>query len=149
MKPRPVRVLVKRDTAMARCGVPSPEDARNLARRIGQSKGLRFGGPLAYPNPDDVKRVEAVLPTARDLWAPDAGPCEIISRSDTPSLDKAGFTASITENRAKAYIYNDRSLINPKTCVMADCALTVLTTVVSRPSPGPRHSGRGVQDADF
>lgn len=129
-----LRVLVECDTGMGRCGVQSPEEARDLARLIGKSKGLRFGGLMTYPKPDDEPQVQAFLCAARDLCAPDVGPCDIISSGGTPSLDKAALAPCITEYRAGTYIYNDRSLIARDACGVSDCALTVLTTVVSRPT---------------
>ncbi len=130
-----LRVLVECDTGMGRCGVQSPEAARDLARLIANSKGLRFGGLMTYPKPDDELQVQAFLSAARDLCAPDVGPCDIISSGGTPSLDKAALAPCITEYRAGTYIYNDRSLIARGACAVSDCALTVLTTVVSRPTP--------------
>ncbi len=129
-----LRVLVECDTGMGRCGVQSPEQARILARLIAKSKGLRFGGLMTYPKPNDEPQVQAFLTAARDLCAPDVGPCEIISSGGTPSLAKAELAPCITEYRAGTYIYNDRSLISQGACTVADCALTVLTTVVSRPT---------------
>ena len=40
-----------------------------------------------------------------------------------------------TEYRIGTYIYNDRSLMERKVCKEEDCALTVLATVVSTPTP--------------
>jgi D-serine deaminase-like pyridoxal phosphate-dependent protein len=48
----------------------------------------------------------------------------------------------ITEYRAGTYIYFDRSLAERGTCGYDDCALTVLATVVSRPT-----SDRAIIDA--
>lgn len=131
----PLRVLVECDTGMGRCGVQSPQEALELARLISTAKGLRFGGLMTYPKPDDEARVEAFLAQARDLCLPEVGPCEVISSGGTPSLAKAGLAPSVTEYRAGTYIYNDRSLIAHGACRVEDCALTVLTTVVSRPTP--------------
>ena len=40
----------------------------------------------------------------------------------------------VTEYRIGTYIYNDRSLVTRETCTWNDCALTVLATVVSKPT---------------
>lgn len=129
-----LRVLVECDTGMGRCGVQSPEAALDLARQIAAAKGLRFGGLMTYPRAHDETRVEAFLAAARDLCLAEIGSCEVISSGGTPSLIKAGLTPSITEYRAGTYIYNDRSLIAGGACGPEDCALTVLTTVVSSPT---------------
>lgn len=131
----PLPVLVECDTGRARCGVQSPEAARDLARAIAAAPGLRFGGMMTCPGPQSQARVEAFLSTAAALCLPDVGPCEVISTGGTPSLALAAQTPSMTEYRARAYIYNDRALLARGTCPVEDCALTVLTTVVSRPTP--------------
>ena len=138
----PLRVLVECDTGMGRCGVQNPQQAFDLARLISDAKGLRFGGFMTYPKPNNEAGVEAFLSEARDLCLSDLGPCEVISSGGTPSMVLVGQSPCITEYRAGTYIYNDRSLIARGSCGVTDCALTVLTTVVSRPT-----ADRGVLDA--
>ena len=137
-----LRVLVECDTGMGRCGVQTPEQALDLARVIADAKGLQFAGLMTYPKADSEPTVEQFLARARDLCMADLGGCEVISSGGTPSLASAGLSPCITEYRAGTYIYNDRSLIACGACGVADCALTVLTTVVSRPT-----AERGVLDA--
>ena len=43
--------------------------------------------------------------------------------------------ALVTEYRAGTYIYNDRALLSRGTASPEQCAMTVLATVVSRPTP--------------
>jgi D-serine deaminase-like pyridoxal phosphate-dependent protein len=131
----PMRVLVECDTGMGRCGVQSPEAARDLARAIAAAPGLEFGGLMTCAAPQSEARVEAFLSAAAALCLPDVGPCRVISTGGTPSLALVGLTPSITEYRAGTYIYNDRALVARGACTVDDCALTILTTVVSRPTP--------------
>ncbi len=42
---------------------------------------------------------------------------------------------SATEHRAGTYIYNDRAMLRAGHCTLQDCAMHVLATVVSRPTP--------------
>lgn len=131
----PLRVLVECDTGMGRCGVQSPQAARDLARRVAGSKGLIFGGLMTYPKADSERQVEAFFAAARDLILPDLGTCATLSSGGSPSMAQAALAPSITEYRAGTYIYNDRSLVERGACTADDCAMTVLTTVVSRPTP--------------
>ena len=131
----PLRVLVECDTGMGRCGVQTPQQASELARLVAGSAGLMFGGLMTYPKPDAEAEVEAFLSTARDLIVADLGACPVISSGGTPSMEQAALAPSISEYRAGTYIYNDRSLVARGACQITDCALTVLTTVVSRPTP--------------
>ena len=52
---------------------------------------------------------------------------------------------SATEYRAGTYVYNDRSMIRAGHCAEADCAMTILATVVSRPAPGRAVIDAGVK----
>jgi D-serine deaminase-like pyridoxal phosphate-dependent protein len=69
------------------------------------------------------------------LIVAELGSCPVISSGGTPSMAQAALAPSITEYRAGTYIYNDRSLVERGACQITDCALTVLATVVSRPTP--------------
>ncbi len=130
----PLRVLIECDTGMGRCGVQSPSEALELARLVAGSQGLVFGGLMTYPKPDAEAQVEAFLSSACDLILAELGTCPIISSGGTPSMAQAALAPSITEYRAGTYIYNDRSLVERGSCQISDCALTVLATVVSRPT---------------
>jgi D-serine deaminase-like pyridoxal phosphate-dependent protein len=52
----PLRVLVECDTGANRCGVPTPEAARDLALRIDAAPGLAFGGLMTLPGPRRHRR---------------------------------------------------------------------------------------------
>ena len=130
----PLAVLVECDTGAGRCGVQTPQAAADLAVSIALAKGLRFGGLMTYPKSDTEPQVEAFLSEARDLILKELGACPTISGGGTPGLLRADKMPSLTEYRAGTYIYNDRSLIARGACEEKDCALTVLTTVVSRPT---------------
>lgn len=138
----PLHVLVECDTGMGRCGVQSPQSARDLARLIDAANGLHFAGLMTYPKPNDEVAIEAFLAQARDLCLADLGHCEVISSGGTPTLNLAGLAPCITEYRAGTYIYNDRSLVARGSCGISDCALTVLATVVSLST-----ANRGILDA--
>ena len=42
---------------------------------------------------------------------------------------------SATEHRAGTYVYNDRAMVRAGHCTLDDCAMHILATVVSRPTP--------------
>ena len=50
--------------------------------------------------------------------------------------------APVTEYRAGTYVYNDRALLSRETAIPEQCAMTVLATMVSRPT-----AGRAIIDA--
>ena len=131
---RLLEVLVECDTGMGRCGVQSPEAARDLARRIAAAPGLKLGGLMTYPPMTDMAGVNTWLEKAKAHIEADGHACPRISNGGTPNLARAGDVTVATEHRAGTYIYNDRSLVEAGACAVEDCALTVETTVVSRPT---------------
>ncbi|MBD9450471.1 D-TA family PLP-dependent enzyme [Rhizobium sp. RHZ02] len=131
---KPLTVLVECDTGGGRCGVQTPEEAKNLAKRIHDAPGLSFGGLLNYPKPASAEAVQAFLGKALLLLNADGIACPIVSNGGTPSLFEAHLVSAATEHRAGTYIYNDRSMVRAGHCSEADCAMHVLATVVSRPT---------------
>lgn len=138
----PLQVLVECDTGAGRCGVQTPGEALNLARRIHAAPGLTLGGLMTFPPMKGEARVDAWLNEARALLLAEGLPCPRVSSGGTPNMWRSGDVKTATEHRAGTYIYNDRSLVEGGVCGPADCALTVLTTVVSRPT-----DTRGIVDA--
>ena len=131
---RPLDVLVECDTGAGRCGAQSPEAARDLARRIADRPDLRFRGLMTYPKAGAARAAAAWLAAAKSLCEEDGLSCPVVSSGGTPDMWAAGDLGTVTEYRVGTYIYNDRSLLARNVCTVADCALTVLATVVSRPT---------------
>lgn len=131
---RVVEVLVECETGLARCGVQTPADAVTLARLIDALPGLAFGGLMTYPPPGGAELADRWLGDAAAGLAAAGLPCPRISTGGSPDMWAAGSHAHATEYRPGTYIYNDRSLVEYGTCDVDDCALTVLTTVVSTPT---------------
>lgn len=131
---RPLSVLVECDTGMGRCGVQTPAEALDLARRIGAAPGLSFGGLMTYPAAGKAAEANRWLKEARDLLAGAGIACERISSGGTPDMWRAGDSDVVTEYRPGTYIYLDRYQVAKGVGTAEDCALTVLATVVSRPT---------------
>lgn len=131
---QPLTVLVECDTGMGRCGVQSPKAAVELARTIAASPGLVFGGLMTYPATGQVEANQAFLAGAKAaLIAAGLAPA-IISNGGTPDLWRAHEVTAATEHRPGTYIYMDRFQVSKGVGGFEDCALTVLATVVSRPT---------------
>ena len=142
---KPLTVLVECDTGAGRCGVQTPQEAFELARFIFESPGLRFGGLLTYPKPNASAAVQAYFTEALALLEHAGIPCAVVSHGGTPSLFEGHNVPAATEYRAGTYVYNDRSMIRAGHCTEADCAMTILATVVSRPAPGRAVIDAGVK----
>jgi D-serine deaminase-like pyridoxal phosphate-dependent protein len=61
----PLPVLVECDTGARRCGVQTPEAARELALRIDRARGLRFAGLMTHPAKGAPERAAAFLAERR------------------------------------------------------------------------------------
>jgi len=132
-------VLVECDMGMGRCGVQSPNEAADLARIISKSPNLHFGGLTTYPNNSNLDNFVNVT---RTQLAGDKINIERVSGGGTAVMWQAHTHSTLTEHRAGMYIYGDRLTLRSGAVTMETCALRVLTTVVSRPTPD-----RGIIDA--
>ncbi|GGA94145.1 D-TA family PLP-dependent enzyme [Allosediminivita pacifica] len=138
----PLRVLVECDTGGGRCGVQTPEAARDLAREIADAEGLTFGGLMTYPAPGGAAAVEGFVTKAKALLEEAGLGCPAVSVGGTPDFFAAGEIPSATEHRAGTYVYNDRAMVRAGHASEDDCAMHVLVTCVSRPT-----ANRAVIDA--
>lgn len=132
---RPLKVLVECDTGMGRCGVQTPNEALELARIINRSAGLRFGGLMTYPAVGKADDAEQWLYLARELLAANGLQCETISSGGSPDMWREPTKSVVTEYRPGTYIYFDRYQVSTGAATVNDCAFTVLSTVVSHPTP--------------
>ncbi|KKB08754.1 D-TA family PLP-dependent enzyme [Devosia chinhatensis] len=132
---RPLGVFVECDTGMGRCGVQSPEAALDLARTIIAAPGLAFAGLMTYPAAGKYAAANHWLAEAKALFDAENIPVPAITTGGTPDIwhmqDASGIA---TEYRPGTYIYMDRSQVAAGAATFDDCALTVLATVVSRPT---------------
>ncbi|WP_421925257.1 D-TA family PLP-dependent enzyme [Neoaquamicrobium sediminum] len=131
----PLPVLIECDIGAGRCGVQSSEEALALARRIEAAPGLRFEGLMTYPPRGVMQDVEQWLKDAVALLEKDGIAVNTISNGGSPDFYAAATVKSATEHRPGTYIYSDRMQVAFGHGTLEDCALTVLATVVSRPTP--------------
>jgi len=132
-------VLVECDTGAHRCGVQSPHEAADLARLIARLPNLHFGGLMTYPTNEHL---DNFVRETRELLKDDSLSIERVSGGGTPCMWEAHTHPELTEHRAGIYVYGDRLTLRSGAVTLDTCALRVLATVVSRPTPD-----RGVLDA--
>jgi D-serine deaminase-like pyridoxal phosphate-dependent protein len=131
---KPLTVLVECDTGGGRCGVQSPAQALALARQIALAPGLIFGGLMTYPALHKWSEADRWLGDAKALLEAAGIPVPVVTAGNSPDMWHLG-DVTVTERRPGTYIYFDRSQVAFEAAHWQDCALTVLTTVVSRPTP--------------
>ena len=134
-------VLIECDTGAERCGVQTPDEAIELARLLAGLEGLRLEGLMTYPARGQVPVTAAWLGDAvAGLKAAGIEPA-VVSTGGSPDLYRAHEVAVATEHRPGTYIYHDRDQARASLGLEV-CAMSVLATVVSRPT-----DGRAILDA--
>ncbi len=129
-----IETLVEVDVGVARCGVQSPEQAVAVATACSDFQGI-FYWPAWLDEAGfraACEKVDAVLATL------DAAGFEakIVSGGSTPGAAKTPLIPQTTEIRPGTYVFYDANSMAAKVCSLEDCALRVLTTVVSTAVPG-------------
>ncbi len=132
---RDIEVLVECDTGAARNGVQSPQAAIALAQAIDRTPGLRFGGLMTLPKNGARDAMASFLDAAREGLSRSGLDVPAVSTGGSPDMWKDEGLDNATEYRAGTYIYMDRMQIAAGSATPDDCALTVLSTVVSVPTP--------------
>ncbi|NKB65901.1 MAG: D-TA family PLP-dependent enzyme [Candidatus Latescibacteria bacterium] len=124
-----VGVVVELD--QGRTGV-APAQAAELGQLIDQSPGLELRGLMIMPSPPSLR---PVLQEALDLFDRAGLPHPIVSGGCTPFAMEAHQIPELSEFRSGEYPTGGLKHLQGKTHTVAQCALRVLTTVVSRPGP--------------
>jgi D-serine deaminase-like pyridoxal phosphate-dependent protein len=140
-----IGVLAEVDVGLGRVGVAPGEALVQLAQAMEKMPHLRFEGITFYPG--QVKSLDAsgLAALARvseimrgvmeDLRA--AGiEAKIVSGGSTPTLFLSHEVYGLTEIRPGTYVFNDINTVRSGGCTMADCAASILATVVSTARPG-------------
>jgi D-serine deaminase-like pyridoxal phosphate-dependent protein len=127
-----VDFLVECDTGNARTGVQSPAAAAELATLVASLDGLRFAGLMTYPT---LPESGPWLRAARELIEQAGLTVERVSGGGTPTAHATHLVGEVTELRPGTYVYGDRACIANGSVPLEDCALRVIATVVSRPTP--------------
>lgn len=139
---RVLDVVVECDTGRERAGVETPAEAIALAEMIKASPHLNFAGLLYYPTQTSWPETQIFHDTVVGGLESHGLRPAIVSTGGTPNLANVGKLKGATEHRAGTYIFNDRMMVDCGAAKMEDCALSVMTTVVSRAGPN-----RGILDA--
>jgi D-serine deaminase-like pyridoxal phosphate-dependent protein len=129
-----IATLVEIDVGVGRTGAQSLEQAVEIAQACSDFQGIFY-----WPSwLDDAGfraacvKIEAVLAAlARAGFA-----AKIVSGGSTPGAAKTPLIPQTTEIRPGTYVFYDASSLAAKLCDEGDCALRVLTTVVSTAVPG-------------
>jgi D-serine deaminase-like pyridoxal phosphate-dependent protein len=138
-------VLAEVDVGLGRVGVSPGAPLVELARAIQKLPGLSFEGITFYPG--QIKDLEEegqtqfanvgeLLSSMLDDFRRAGIEVKIVSGGSTPTLFQSHRMIGLREIRPGTYVYNDLNTIRSGACTMADCAASILATVVSTARPG-------------
>jgi len=141
-----IGALVDMDLGLERCGVRSVEEAVTLASLVAQTPGLRFEGIMGYEGhthliPDqsskreEITRAIAYLANVRGAVEASGLTCRIVSAGGSGSYQFTANLPGVTETQAGGGIFACRYYTQVCRVEGLTPALSVLATVVSRPTP--------------
>ena len=141
-----LEVRLEVDSGLRRTGVPR-EEAAGLAAEISVLENLDLTGIYTYrgavledgsPTPDLAeagrREGELMVDVAGEVRAAAVGVRDV-SLGSTPTAEHAAKVEGVTEIRPGTYVFYDRMQAEMGACSVEECALRVVATVVSRPTP--------------
>jgi D-serine deaminase-like pyridoxal phosphate-dependent protein len=140
-----LEVYVDVDVGMGRCGV-TPEDAPRIASEISRQDSLVFKGLMGYEGnvssagsrEEQVRLSNAAMEkivTARDGIRKAGMAVDVVSVGSSVSTWINAKHPATTEVQPGMYVFNDHGLVRRWVATMDECALTVLSAVMSKPAP--------------
>ena len=148
-----INYLIEIDSGLGRAGVKPGKPALELYRSIKGRPGLRLKGIFTHAGQvyaqnsiegvREVSRHESrVMAETAELFARDGVALDVVSVGSTPTVKAWEGFAGANELRPGNYIFNDAMQVALGMAEIQDCALSVLATVISRPT-----SDRAIIDA--
>jgi D-serine deaminase-like pyridoxal phosphate-dependent protein len=140
---RALEVYIEIDTGLQRVGRAPGDDVLQFCRQLERFSGIRLAGMMSHAGPtwkagseaeilDFAQReVDMMMALKVGIEKPDLE----VSVGATPIAHLVQQTPGVTESRPGTYIFGDRNLMGLGLATEADCALRVLTTVVSHAVP--------------
>ena len=140
-----IGVLAEVDVGLGRVGVAPGQALVELVLGIAGLPNLRFDGIAFYPGQvksldeegqQQLNNVARLLEqTVEDLRRAGFSP-RIVSGGSTPTLFHSYLLPGMNEVRPGTYIFNDRNTVLSGACALAECAASIMVTVVSTAKDG-------------
>jgi D-serine deaminase-like pyridoxal phosphate-dependent protein len=141
-----IPVLIEVDSGLARAGVKPGQPVLDLAVQLTRLHALSLRGIFTHAGhaygaatPDEVQHIGQLegeqLVASAELLRQHGIACDVVSVGSTPTALHSGAVNGVTEMRPGNYVFYDRMQVGLGVTSLDRCALTVLTRVISRPSP--------------
>jgi D-serine deaminase-like pyridoxal phosphate-dependent protein len=140
-----IKVLIDLNVGQNRCGVMPGKEALTLAQQVSQMAHVQLVGVQGYeghlqhiPHPEERRQrcqqaMQVLTETARQLRA-EGFPIETVTTGGTGTAEMCAECDGVTEVQPGSFVFMDTDYRNALGPTYAN-ALTILSTVISRPSP--------------
>lgn len=137
-------ILVEFDAGFRRCGLPPGAACIELAQIVERFPGVVMRGLMTYfgniwgtaqERKAQADRTALAVEEAVDAFRAARIPLEIVSGGSTPAAAFSHLIPGLTEIRPGTYVFNDLNTFYQGACALEDCAVRVLTTVISTAVP--------------
>ncbi len=139
-----VGIRLEFDTGLRRCGLTLDAKSVEIAQKVFALPNLRWEGISLYPGhimgnrkirEQDIPIENGKLDRLFALLDSAGISYPVVSGGNTPAAFESHRFHGVTEIRPGTYVFNDRNTVDAESASYADCAVTVLTTVVSTSVP--------------
>lgn len=133
-------ILVEIDVGFRRCGIANEDEVLVLAQKVDALPNLEFNGLMFFPGHFQVPEQERaamrvgvndLLTRVQNKIKQSGLPLTTVSGGSTPTALESHLFIGVNETRPGMYIFNDRTMVGIGVAQEEDCALSVITTVVS------------------
>lgn len=138
--------LIEIDSGLNRCGVLPGKEAVELFRAINTLPALRFKGIFTHAGQvygadslTEVKEISrhesTIMVETAQAFVQAKAPPEIVSVGSTPTMKVWQGHKGVNEIRPGNYIFHDAIQVALGAATLDECALSIVATVISRPTP--------------
>jgi len=129
-----IETLVEIDVGVGRVGAQSADQAVEIAKACTDFQGICYWP--SWLDEEGFQQASVKIEAVIDAISATGLTVQIVSGGSTPGAAKTPLIPQTTEIRPGTYVFYDASSLEGKLCDEDDCALRVLTTVVSTSVPG-------------
>jgi len=129
-----IETLVEIDVGVGRVGAQSAEQAAEIAKACSDFQGICYWP--SWLDEEGFQQASVKIESVIEAISAAGLRVKIVSGGSTPGAAKTPLIPQTTEIRPGTYVFYDASSLEQKLCAEDDCALRVLTTVVSTSVPG-------------
>jgi D-serine deaminase-like pyridoxal phosphate-dependent protein len=137
-------VLIEFDSGSHRCGVAAGEQCAELGKAVANLSSLQLRGLFTYfgsvwgseaERHAEIQKIRQAVSKTIEMFQAAGLSLEIVSAGSTPAAELSHLVPGITEIRPGTYVYNDLNSLYQGLCTTDQCAVRVVTTVVSTAVP--------------